>query len=481
MQGVCRAPDTTCAQTTALICAFSDGSCIDLSPGSPSAGLYCVDSVGGSCSVSNKQARALIPRPWMRSVAPVPRQTGRVSRPSPAAAGMQWAAAGTPMLLGMHAGSLRLNEKLSRVTAWSSITWKPLWSEDAFQVTKLQVSLLVCCHMQQAWHALMHDHATLHGHKPSLRGTLVVQVPGGVCQEATPTYLTATSKFCGTLATKTAAATAPNCCNPVRQRPAHCLGASSTMGMRLCPALCHTAREAVITFGVLNFWLCSWKRAINTQLESCDITRCAYSPAHSVFTGQGECMASSTLRTPCCWLRRAPWWQAARAQSRPAPPKRARARLRAPATCATTHPTTVSERRARTSRRQHRRQAASRPARPLDRCIHARHPGHLLGTDPAPFAARGSWFRFPWEQPGCTVRGIWGLGNVVLQQPLSGGCVMTQSALTAKPEGAPGTGSSLANTAAGCCILAHESLGLHARNSQIVNFWSEGQLRRAAS
>lgn len=46
----------------------------------------------------------------------------------------------------------------------------------------------------------------------------MVQVPGGVCQEATPTYLTATSKFCGTLASKTAAAVAPNCCNTVRQR-----------------------------------------------------------------------------------------------------------------------------------------------------------------------------------------------------------------------------------------------------------------------
>lgn len=46
----------------------------------------------------------------------------------------------------------------------------------------------------------------------------MVQVPGGVCQEATPTYLTATSKFCGTLATKSAAATAPNCCDTVRPR-----------------------------------------------------------------------------------------------------------------------------------------------------------------------------------------------------------------------------------------------------------------------
>ena len=57
LQGTCRAPDTTCTQTTSLICAFSDGSCINLAPGSPSAGLFCVDPVGGSCSVSNKQAR----------------------------------------------------------------------------------------------------------------------------------------------------------------------------------------------------------------------------------------------------------------------------------------------------------------------------------------------------------------------------------------------------------------------------------------
>ena len=146
----------------------------------------------------------------------------------------------------MHAGCLRLNVGLSHVTAWSSFTWKPLWSEDTFQITKLPVSLLFCFHMQQVRHALMHPHATLHGHKPSLRGTLVVQVPGGVCQEATPTYLTATSKFCGTLATKTAAATAPNCCDTVRQRPAPCLGASSTMGMRLCPVFCHDARETAI-------------------------------------------------------------------------------------------------------------------------------------------------------------------------------------------------------------------------------------------
>ena len=92
-QGVCRAPDTTCAQTTALICAFSDGSCINLSPGSPSAGLYCVDSVGGSCSVSNKQARPLI----LHSGSVHSRLFSRelVLRPSPAVAGMPWAAAST--------------------------------------------------------------------------------------------------------------------------------------------------------------------------------------------------------------------------------------------------------------------------------------------------------------------------------------------------------------------------------------------------
>ena len=82
---------------------------------------------------------------------------------------------------------------------------------------------------------------------PSSRGAPVMQVPGGVCQEATPTYLTATSKFCGTLATKTNAATAPNCCDTVGLRGLPLLKAQgSAMGMRLCPVLCHDARDTVI-------------------------------------------------------------------------------------------------------------------------------------------------------------------------------------------------------------------------------------------
>lgn len=56
-QNTCRAPDTTCAQTTSLVCAFSDGGCVNLAPGQPDAGSFCVNSVGGSCAVSNRAVR----------------------------------------------------------------------------------------------------------------------------------------------------------------------------------------------------------------------------------------------------------------------------------------------------------------------------------------------------------------------------------------------------------------------------------------
>lgn len=173
VQGVCRAPDTTCAQTTALICAFSDGSCIDLSPGTPAAGLYCVDTVGGSCSVSNKQARALTPTSWVCALAPATvKHCGHSTHPRLlrvcggrqlahlchwacmlAACGLTW---GCPMCWPGH------NSSDAVVT--------PCVPKDVTRLHKLPVCLLLCFHMQHIWHALTHPHAGVAWTQPLTQG-----------------------------------------------------------------------------------------------------------------------------------------------------------------------------------------------------------------------------------------------------------------------------------------------------------------------